>query len=93
MICYISNYKLKIYFEIFVEVDAASRKDTKQSKSFFFFFFDNPKSFDHAIYEDSLTTSSGTIMEGSSVEEFLEEVRQRLKCELQGKSSQEKFIS
>ncbi|CAH8262598.1 unnamed protein product [Arabidopsis lyrata] len=41
-------------------------------------------------YEDSLTTSSGTTMEGSrgsSIEEFLEEVKERLKGELQGKAA------
>ncbi|CAA7022055.1 unnamed protein product [Microthlaspi erraticum] len=40
-------------------------------------------------YEDSLTTSSGTTMEGSrgsSIEEFLEEVKERLKGELQGRA-------
>ncbi|WZZ02873.1 hypothetical protein YC2023_088794 [Brassica napus] len=41
-------------------------------------------------YEDSLTTSSGTTMEGSrgsSIEEFLEEVKERLKGELQGRAA------
>ncbi|XP_024016578.1 uncharacterized protein LOC18026273 isoform X1 [Eutrema salsugineum] len=40
-------------------------------------------------YEDSLTTSSGTTIEGSrgsSIEEFLEEVKERLKGELQGRA-------
>lgn len=40
-------------------------------------------------YEDSLTTSSGTTLEGSrgsSIEEFLEEVKERLKGELQGRA-------
>ncbi|XP_009121101.2 uncharacterized protein LOC103845937 isoform X2 [Brassica rapa] len=41
-------------------------------------------------YEDSLTSSSGTTMEGSrgsSIEEFLEEVKERLKGELQGRAA------
>ncbi|KAL1225542.1 hypothetical protein V5N11_026050 [Cardamine amara subsp. amara] len=41
-------------------------------------------------YEDSLTTSSGTTIEGSrgsSIEEFLEEVKERLKGELQGRAA------
>ncbi|VVB14106.1 unnamed protein product [Arabis nemorensis] len=40
-------------------------------------------------YEDSLTTSSGTTLEGSrgsSIEEFLEEVKERLKGEIQGRA-------
>ncbi|KAM4129076.1 hypothetical protein ACJW30_02G217400 [Castanea mollissima] len=36
--------------------------------------------------EESWTSSSGTVEERGSIEDFLEEVKERLKCELQGKN-------
>uniref|UniRef100_A0A6N2LMD7 Uncharacterized protein n=1 Tax=Salix viminalis TaxID=40686 RepID=A0A6N2LMD7_SALVM len=43
-------------------------------------------------YDESWTSSSGTFEDRGSIEDFLEEVKERLKCELQGKTHRSSVV-
>ncbi|KAG4988094.1 hypothetical protein JHK85_031077 [Glycine max] len=70
-------------FEESLMMKSCNKLDTSSSPTRIVILKPGPDSI--CNHEENLTISSGTIQGRNSIEDFLEEVKERLKCELQGK--------